>query len=307
MNSLSRRSSISKWMLAVFAIVIYSSPGFPQDKKLKVFISVDMEGTVGSVTQDQLGPNGFEYSLVREYMTNETLAAIKAAKEAGATEILLGDSHGNGANVLIDRLPEDVRIIRSWPRRMSMMAGIDETFDAVIFLGYHASSTSEGLLAHTISGTTLTRVTLNGVNMPEAGINAAIAGHFGVPVVMISGDDAVIRETRSIIGDIEGAEVKKSLGFHSANSLSPAAAYELIYEKVSASLSRLEDFEPYVLKKPVTLDVGFKHQLPVELLAYISIVERTDTRTIRFVGKDVIEVSDFLDFITTYNANHQPQ
>lgn len=304
MNNLSRFTIILKCLLTVSVVLIYSSPVFSQDNKLKVFISVDLEGTVGSVTRDQLGPSGFEYSLFREYMTNETLAAIKAAKQAGATEILVGDSHGNGANLLIDKFPEDVRIIRSWPRRLSMMAGIDETFDAVIFLGYHASITNvEGVLAHTISGGSLTRVSLNGINMPEAGINAALAGHFGVPVVMISGDDAVIKETRSIIGDIEGAEVKKSLGLHSANTITPAAAYKLIFEKVSTALSRLEDFKPYVLKKPITLEVEFTNRLSAELLAYLSIVERIDARTIRFVGKDIIEVSDFLDFITTYNSN----
>jgi D-amino peptidase len=139
--------------------------------------------------------------------------------------------------------------------------------------------------------------------MPEAGINAALAGHFGVPVVMISGDDAVIKETRSIIGDIEGAEVKKSLGLHSTNTITPAAAYKLTSEKVSTALSRLEDFKPYVLKKPITLEVEFTNRLSAELLAYLSIVERIDARTIRFVGKDIIEVSDFLDFITTYNSN----
>jgi D-amino peptidase len=188
-----------------------------------------------------------------------------------------------------------------------MMAGIDETFDAVIFLGYHASTTSmEGVRAHTISSGSLTRVSLNGIDMSEAGINAALAGHFGVPVVMISGDDAVIKETRSIIGDIEAAEVKKSLGFHSANTLTPAAAYKLIFEKVSTALSRSGDFKPYVLKEPITLEVGFKHYLPVEMLGYLSIVERIDSHTIRFVGKDIIEVSNFLDFITSYDSNLQP-
>ena len=153
MNNLSRLTIILKCLLTVSVVLTYSSPVFSQDNKLKVFISVDLEGTVGSVTGDQLGPSGFEYSLFREYMTNETLAAIKAAKQAGATKILVGDSHGNGSNLLIDKFPEDVRIIRSWPRRLSMMAGIDETFDAVIFLGYHASITNvEGVLAHTISG-----------------------------------------------------------------------------------------------------------------------------------------------------------
>ncbi len=274
---------------------------------MKVYISVDMEGTVGAVTGDQLGPSGFEYSRFREFMTQEALAAIRAAKESGATEILVSDSHGNGENLLIDKFPEDVRIIRSWPRRFSMMAGIDEIFDAAIFIGYHSSTTNkEGVRAHTMSSARLTRIALNGIDMPEAGINAAIAGHFGVPIVMISGDEAVIKETRAIIGDIEAAEVKKSLSFHSANTMTPGAAYKLIYNKVKAALSRLDDFKPYALKKPITLEVGFKNYRPVQVLSYLSIVERIDSHTIRFIGKDMPEVMDFMVFMSSYSFSLEP-
>lgn len=97
-----------------------------QPRKLKVHISVDMEGIAGVVTGEQLGPTGFEYGRFREFMTREALAAIEAAKAAGATEIVVADSHGNGQNLLIDQFPADVRVIRSWPRRLSMVAGIDD-------------------------------------------------------------------------------------------------------------------------------------------------------------------------------------
>ena len=192
---------------------------------LSVYISVDMEGIGGVVTGDQLGPGGFEYQRFREFMTAEAVAAVDAAKAAGATRILVSDSHGNGQNLLIEKFPDDVRVIRSWSRRFSMMAGIDETFDAVLFIGYHSSTNNtSGVRAHTFSSANLTRVALNGMNMTEGAWNAAIAGEFGVPVVMISGDDAVIAEVRSAIGPVEGAEVKQSLGFHSANVMTPAAS-----------------------------------------------------------------------------------
>jgi D-amino peptidase len=126
-------------------------------------------------------------------MTREALAAVKASKESGATEILVGDSHGNGENLLIEEFPKDVRIIRSMPRHLGMMAGIDSSFDAVIFIGYHASTNNpHGTRAHTFSSAHLTRVALNGEEMTEAAFNAAVAGHFGVPVIMASGDDAAI-------------------------------------------------------------------------------------------------------------------
>jgi D-amino peptidase len=278
-----------------------------QPRKLKVYISVDMEGIAGVVTDDQLGPGSFEYERFRQFMTKEALAAVSAARESGATEVLVSDSHGNGENLLIEQFPKDVRIIRSWPRRLGMMAGIDETFDAAIFIGYHASTNNlRGVRAHTFSSARLTRVALNGMNVTEGAWNAAIAGHFGVPVIMISGDEATIEEVRSLVGNIEGAEVKKSLSFHSANTITPEASQELIAQKVKSALARLKDFKPYKVKSPVALEMGFKHYRPVELLGYMKGVERIDPHTIRFVGKDMLEIADFELFVTSYNFNLEP-
>jgi len=278
-----------------------------QTKKLKVYISVDMEGVVGAVTGDQLGPSGFEYGRFREFMTREALAAVNAAKDAGATEILVSDSHGNGENLLIELFPPDVRIIRSWPRRLSMMAGIDETFDAVIFIGYHASTNNpSGVRAHTFSSARLTRVALNGTEVTEGAWAAAIAGHFGVPVVMIAGDDAAVAEIRALVGNIEGAETKKNLGFHSASTLTPQASYELIGQKVKAAFGRLRDFKPYKAVSPVTVEVSFKHYTQAELLTYLPGVERVDAHSIRLRAKNMLEASDFMVFITSYSNNLEP-
>ena len=143
-------------------------PAHTQPRGLKVHISVDMEGIAGVVTGDQIGPQGFEYGRFREFMTKEALAAVTAAKEAGATEIVVADAHGNGENLLVEQFPADVKIVRSWPRKLQMMAGIDQTFDAAVFIGYHASTTNpSGVRAHTFSSATLTKVTLNGVGGAE--------------------------------------------------------------------------------------------------------------------------------------------
>ncbi len=278
-----------------------------QSGKLKVFISVDMEGVAGVVTADQLGPGSFEYPKFREFMTRETLSAIQAAKQAGATEILVCDSHGNEENLLIDMFPPDVRLIRGQPRRMGMMAGIDRTFDAVIFIGYHASTNNlHGVRAHTFSSARLTRVALNGTVVTEGAFNAAIAGHFGVPVVMISGDDAAVAEVRSLVGNIEGFETKKSLGFHSANTITPEASIAGIAQKVKAAFARRGDFKPYVLPTPVTLDISFKNYMPAEVLSYLKIIQRVDSHSIRYVGQDMVEVADFVDFIASYNLGLEP-
>jgi D-amino peptidase len=276
-------------------------------KKLKVYISVDMEGVAGVVTADQLGPAGFEYERFRHFMTNETLAAIRAAKESGATEVVVSDSHGNGESLLIDEFPKDVRIVRSWPRHGGMMAGLDPSFDAALFIGYHASTTSvRGVRAHTFSSAHLTRVILNGTAVTEGEFNASFAGAMGVPVVFASGDDAAVEELKSRLGKIETAETKRSLGFHSAETITPEASCEKIAAGVKAALKRLTEFKPYVVKTPVTLEISFKNYMPAEMLSYLRSVQRVDSHTIRFMGKDMAEVSDFVDVVDGYSADVAP-
>jgi D-amino peptidase len=123
---------------------------------------------------------------------------------------------------------------------------------------------------------------------------------------MVSGDDVVVKETTALLGDVEGAVVKWASGFHSAQTLMPKASYQLIREKVKKAVSRIKEFKPYKLKAPIRLDVRFKNYRPSELLAYLSIVERTDAHSIRFTGKDMIEVSKFLEFIVTYEPSLEP-
>jgi D-amino peptidase len=276
-------------------------------ESLKIYISADMEGVVGVVSGEQLGPSGFEYERFREFMTAEVNAAIDAARAAGATEFLISDSHGNGQNLLIEKLPNDVMVIRSWPRPLGMMEGIDASFDGVIFLGYHASTANtRGVRAHTESSANVTAIRLNGISMSEGSINAAIAGQFGVPVIMISGDDVAVAETQVIVGDMEGAVVKWAKGFHSAQTLTPEAAYEVIRTRANAAVGRIEDFEPYVLETPIELELSLKHYRPVELLSYLPNVEKVNSHTIKFVGEDMIEISKFLGVALGYQVDLQP-
>jgi D-amino peptidase len=213
---------------------------------MKIHISVDMEGIAGVVTGDQLSPSGFEYGRFREFMTAEANTAIQAAFEAGATDIVVADSHGNMQNLLVEKLPKNVTLVRgSGPRPLGMMQGIDDSFDAAMFIGYHASTTNTaGVRAHTISSASLTDVRVNGRSMPEAGLNAAVAGHFNVPVIMISGDDAIVAEAQGLLGNIEGAVVKWAYGFHAARTLTPEAANEVIRDKVRRAVARRAEFKP---------------------------------------------------------------
>jgi D-amino peptidase len=278
-----------------------------QQRPLKVFISADMEGVAGTVTGDQLGPGGFEYERFRRIMTGEVRAAIDGARDAGATEILVADSHGNGENLLIEDLPADITVVRSWPRPLMMMQGIDSTFHAAVFIGYHAGVANPlGVRAHTISSARLQDVRLNGRAVSEGAINAAIAAHYGVPVVAVSGDDAAVAEVRAAVGDLEGAVVKWGYSFHAARTLVPEAAARLIREKVAAGVRRRAAFRPAPLRGPIQLEVRFRFYRPAEMLAYLPIVERTDAHTIRYVAPDVIAVSRFIEFLTTYAVTLEP-
>ena len=276
-------------------------------QKLKVYISVDMEGIGGVASDQQLGPTVFEYGRFREFMTAEAVAAVQAAREAGATEIVVSDSHGNMQNLLIEKFPADVTIIRSSPRPLSMMEGIDSTFDAAIFIGYHSGTQNPaGVRAHTMSSARLAGVDLNGAPASESRINAAVAGYFGVPVVMISGDDIATKELADIVGDIETAVVKRAIGFHSAAVKTPEASQALITEKVRSALQRRRSFKPYVVREPVRLDITFKSYRPAEMLAYLPIVERVNAHTVRYTARTILDAVRFMVFVGSYSIELEP-
>jgi D-amino peptidase len=296
-------------MRLVSILLLAAAASLGAQRPLKVYISADMEGITGVASADQLGPASFEYGQARQWMTADVLAAIQGARESGATEFVISDSHGNGQSLLIDRLPTDIPItvVRSFPRPLGMMEGLDSTFAAAIFIGYHTSTSSlTGVRAHTISSALLTRISINGTTMSEAGINAAIAAQFGVPVVMISGDDQIVAETKQRLGPIEGAAVKRAIGFHSAATMTPEAGQALIRQHAKAAIARRGEMRPYTMTKPLTLEVSFKNYRPVELLGYLANVQRIDSHTIRYSARDMVDVSKFIEFITSYDPTLTP-
>jgi len=308
--------------LAVFALVMLAgaaSAGLGPDAEPisnagpqrqggpKIYISADMEGLAGAVSSEQLGPGGFEYNAYRRIMTEEVLAAIEGARAAGAGEIVVSDSHGNGQNIIPDMLPDDVLLIRSWPRPLMMMEGIDASFDGVILIGYHAGTTSStGVRAHTMSSTNLTDIRLNGRSVNEAHINAAIAGHFNVPVIMISGDDVVAAEATAVLGDIETAVVKEAISYEAALGITPNAAREMIREKAERAVARIDDFQPWRLTGQVTLEIQMKNWRPGELLSYLPVFERIDAHAVRYIAQNMLEVSRVIEFVLNYRVDITP-
>ena len=188
------------------------------------------------------------------------------------------------------------------------MEGIDSSFAAVIFIGYHASTSSTtGVRAHTMSSALLTRIAINGTSMSEAGVNAAIAAEYGVPVVMITGDDQIVAESKQRLGPIEGVAVKRAIGFHSAATMTPEAGQALIRQHAKVAVGRRAEMRPYKMTRPLSLEVSFKNYRPVELLGYLSNVQRIDSHTVRYMPRDMVDLSKFLEFVTSYDATMTPE
>jgi D-amino peptidase len=289
------------------ATIFTGSASLDAQRPVKVFISVDMEGIGGVVTAEQLGPTGFEYARFREFMTAEALAAIAGARQGGATQFVVADSHGNEQNLLIERFPADVTIIRGSPRPLGMMEGIDSTFAAAFFIGYHAATTNtRGVRAHTISSATFAAVRINGRPVAESGLNAAIAGYFGVPVALISGDGDAVAELKALNPAAEGAAVKTAISFHAAATMPPETSQALIRTRAQAAMTRLREMKPWVVSGPVQLELTYKNYTPAEMMAYMPGVERVDSHTVRFTGRSILDVSKFMGFATGYRADLTP-
>jgi D-amino peptidase len=240
-------------------------------------------------------------------MTADVLAAIQGAREAGATQFVVADAHGNMQNLLIDRFSPDVTIVRGSPRPLEMMDGIDSTFSAAIFVGYHSATTNpRGVRAHTISSATFAAIEVNGVPMAESGINAAVAGYFGVPVVMVSGDDQAVAEVSQLVGNVEGAVVKQSIGFHAAATMTPEAGQALIRARAKAAIARLKEIKPHVLRGPFALDLTYKSYTPAEAMAMLPGIERRTAHTVRYQAQTIPDLVRFLVFATTYRSDLTP-
>jgi len=276
--------------LALAFMFALAAAGQAPAKGLKVFISVDMEGVCGVINWDETGQGGPDYGMFRTLMTQEVNAAIAGAVAAGATEILVRDAHDSARNILPELLDPRARLLREWTYGpLSMMEGIDKTYDAAIFIGYHArASTPDAVLKHTMT-TKLLDVIINGKKMPEAGINGLIAGHFGVPVVLVSGDQAIARQAKELFGDIETAVVKEAIST-AAIMLHPSKARDLIREKTTAALKRLKDFKPLKFNPPYALDVAFADEALAQKASWIPGAVRKDEHTVSFTTNDFMEM-----------------
>lgn len=228
---------------------------------MKILLATDMEGITGVTTWDQVTPGHAEYARFRKLMTEDVNAAVRGVFDAGADEVIVADGHWNGSNILIEALDPRAKLNTGSPSPFSMMQGIDESIDGVIFIGYHARNGSpNAILDHTWSSRTVANVWLNDTLTGEYGLNAAVAGHLGVPVIMVSGDQTACAQVTELLGHVETAIVKQATSRFAAECLAPEVTREMICLSAGRAVERLAQGdvpEPFVLDTPITVTVEF--------------------------------------------------
>lgn len=275
---------------------------------MKVLISADMEGTCGVVSWVHVTPpeygggpetaNQSEYDRARRRMTLEVNAAIEGALAAGAEEVIVNDSHDGMRNLLPDELHPSCRFISGNDKPLGMMQGIDLSgIGAVFYTGYHAKAgTPNAPLAHTWTGW-LNDVRLDGHSTGEFGINAIVAGHFGVPVALVTGDEKAVAQTRELLGErVVGVAVKEGLSTFAALHLHPTKAQELIKAGAEEAVHRASELKPFVLPRGTRVELVFEHQTRADQATYVPTVERSGERSVGFVP------GNGLEFIHTFRA-----
>lgn len=256
-------------------------------KGIKVFISVDMEGVAGVVSGRECSSSGPDYEYFRRLMSEEASAAVQGALDAGAVEVVVRDGHGAKTNIVPGLVHRKARLLRGVTSRPeNMMLGIDESFDAVVFIGYHAKAGTEGgVLAHTSSGNVID-LSINGESLPEAGYNALIAGLHEVPVAFLAGDDWICRQAEDLFEGVAVYETKQGMA-PAALCLHPEDVRRGIRRDVAAALRDLSRYSPYKLQPPYTMVLKVKKER-----ALYPGAEKTGEGEFTFTDPDFLKVMD---------------
>ena len=258
---------------------------------MKVFISVDMEGVTALTDPEDTLPDGADYQRGRVFMTGDANAAVAGAFDAGATGVVVNDSHWIMRNLLIEQLDPRAKVIKGFHKPMCMMQGLDGTFDAAVYVGYHScAGTEEGVLNHTLLGKEVQNLLLNGEPIGETRLNALLAGHFGVPVTFVAGDDAVCREAKGVLGDdLPTFAVKDGIDMFTALCLHPDVTAKGIREGVSGALANLSAREPYRMDGELTFGFEYNSTTIASTCEYVPGVRKATPRTTEFRTNDMPE------------------
>jgi D-amino peptidase len=257
---------------------------------MKILIAADMEGITGVVAWDQVNPNHPEYARFRRLMTGDVNAAIRGAFDGGADEVVVTDGHNNGRNILIEELDSRARLNSGSPAPYSMVEGVQHGVTGVMYVGYHARIGSQnGICDHTWSDERVYNLAINGQPFGEIGLNAAVAGHFGAPVIFISGDQTACAEAAELIGPLETVAVKQAHGRFAAECLPPAVSQAMIQAGAQAAVARLKNgLAPLLLRPaaPITMTLDFVQSEMADKAALLPGATRQDRR-LEYTGADM--------------------
>jgi D-amino peptidase len=266
---------------------------------MKIFISADIEGTTGITTWDEANKNSSSYSEFRDQMTEEVAAACRGALNAGATEIVVKDAHATGRNIIHSKLPKEVKLIRGWSGHpYSMMAGIDDSFDAVLMTGYHSAAYSnKNPLAHTINSSVISYIKINNIMASEFYINSLTSASLNVPVIFIAGDQGICECAKTLIPEIKTYATTVGVGQSTLNS-HPAHSVESIEKAVNSALKK-DMYNSAILKlhEKYSVELSFKEHAKAYKASFYTGVEQVDDKTIIFETEKYFEVLKLLAFV----------
>jgi len=265
---------------------------------MKIYISTDMEGTAGVVDWEQCIPGKPEYSYYRGLLQDEVNASIKGAMAAGATEFLINDSHSSMQNLRPDTLAGNARYLSGKYKPLYMMQGLDSSFDAIFFVSYHGSMSSDGsILSHTYNPRAISDIWLNGEVASEAGLNALVAQKYGVPIVLVTGDEITEVETKVWSPDVKAAVVKKSVTRFAADNMHPKEACSLIETKAREAIEQLAHIKTPNISMPATIKIRFHNSDFAEMATWLPGTTRVGTKEVELTDEDPLNL--FKRFITT--------
>ncbi len=252
---------------------------------LKAYVSIDIEGLPGIASASMLVPGNTQYSRGSEIMTLFAVETARKLLENGFNQVVVGDSHGYMTNIDYSKMPRGTSLIQGFPRPVSMLTGLDESFNAALFIGYHsAASTVHGYLSHTMSGRTFAEIRINGIRSSEFLMNSLVAGEKGVPVILVAGDKYLESEVKAYSPWTVFVPLKEGITRYAAMYQSLPETLEMLGKGIYVAVNRYRRGEPrpLVLEKPYRVDVFVRYELIADVLETMKPYERVDALHLRF-------------------------
>lgn len=272
---------------------------------VRVFVCADMEGVSGIVKRRQTDDlDTADYARACELFSAEVQAAVDGARDAGADEIVVADSHGPASNLDPRDFAEDVRLVQGWPRPLNMMEGIQYgPFEAAVLVGHHTAITSRvGNFPHTVSSATYSAIRIGGVEVSEAQLNTWIAGHYGVPVVAATGDDAFVEHIREVVHGVETVTAKRACGMYAAEQMAPTRVLAEIRNCVQRAIHTAVEREPISLSGSLELELRCQDRFLAHIVSYLPCFELSDAHTLRTQCEDIVAVTRIVGAIPHLRA-----